>query len=108
MKGLTKYRVYEEKLNGGHTWGCFENDGYDEAEKLFDSLVSKGCEAVYLQELDLKFGWVTKTLKKHVTKAFDARKKAYWSWRAEEDESSSWRPGDASWNAPGMSVKDFI
>ena len=28
--------------------------------------------------------------------------------RREADRSSDWRPGDAPWNAPGMSVSDFI
>lgn len=26
----------------------------------------------------------------------------------EYDESDDWQPGDAPWNAPGMSVSDFI
>lgn len=26
----------------------------------------------------------------------------------DEDERDGWRPGDAPWNAPGMSVSDFI
>lgn len=26
----------------------------------------------------------------------------------EDDSNSEWRPGDAPWNAPGMSVSDFI
>lgn len=25
-----------------------------------------------------------------------------------DDETDDWRPGDAPWNAPGMSVSDFI
>ena len=25
-----------------------------------------------------------------------------------EDESRNWRPGDAPWKAPGMSISDFI
>ena len=27
---------------------------------------------------------------------------------AEDDYIDDWRPGDAPWNAPGMSVSDFI
>ena len=32
----------------------------------------------------------------------------YNDWDDVNDMDSDWRPGDAPWNAPGMSVSDFI
>ena len=29
-------------------------------------------------------------------------------WKAREEEEDDWRPGDAPWEAPGMSIHDFI
>lgn len=101
-----KYRVYVATINGGKTYGSYME--YNDAKEKFDELVSKGHDAVYLQELNPTFGWVDRDLETHVTDEFQARRNAYWKYRAEEDESVNWRAGDAPWNAPGMSIRDFI
>lgn len=103
-----KYRVYVERLNGGFCPGNYLPEEYDKAKAHFDELVASGIEAVLLQELSLKHGWVTNTLEKHYAEGFKERKEAYWERMREEDESRYWRPGSAPWNAPGMSVSDFF
>lgn len=99
-----KYRVYVETISDGSTY--YRCDDYAEAEAKFNEAVANGYGAVYLQEIDLEFGWVNKDVKIHETEFYKSQKKAYWKRR--EEEEGNWRAGDAPWNAPGMSVNDFI
>ena len=103
-----KYRVYVDKINIGSEYGRYTKDQYNKAKALFDELVSKGYDAVYLQELNDEFGWVDRDIESHVTDEFKARKSEYWRHKENEDEGANWIAGDEPWNAPGMSISDFI
>lgn len=99
-----KYRIYVDKIKDGDVCGLY-ND-YAEAEAKFNDVVASGYGAVYLQELNPEFGWVDRDIKVHETEFHKAQKKSYWKRR--EEEESDWRAGDAPWDAPGMSVRDFF
>lgn len=103
-----KYRVYVDNIRDGREYGKYLPDQYNEAKAKFDELISCGHDAIYLQELNPEFGWVERNIEEHITESFKERKASYWKYREEEDESTYWRAGDAPWNAPGMSIRDFI
>ena len=92
------YRVYEETITGGYAHGVFLPEEYDKAKSLFDDLVAKGHEAVHLQELNQEYGWLSKTLEKHVTEEFKARNKAYWEMQ-EKHSRTYWRQSDTCCSA---------
>ena len=98
-----KYRVYVSTIRDGFTY-C-RNNNLSEAETKFKEAISSGYGAVYLQEMNIKFGWVKREIKVYETDFYKSQKKAYWKRREEEE---NWRAGDAPWDAPGMSVRDFI
>lgn len=96
-----KYRVYVETSGGGGTsYGSFLPDQYSQAKSLFDDLVAYGYDAVYLQELSLKYGWVTRTLKKHITEAFKVKKEALWKKLESENKIKEWKSECAPWEIP--------
>lgn len=101
------WRVYlvSYKRYYGRSEELYNGNDYDKARAIYE---------VYKENnyVELQLGLVDERAM-CVTPQEDNLDEDYWDmyeayWKRREAEEDDWRPGDAPWNAPGMSISDFI
>lgn len=101
------WRVYivSDKGHYGNAGEVYDGADYNEAIRCYE-YYKANCY------VELQLGLVNE---RHmgVTTQEDNLDEDYWDmyesyWARKEAEEDYWKPGDAPWNAPGMSISDFI
>lgn len=104
---MRAYRVYLSPFDrSGRCAGNY--DTFEEAKAKFDMLVTKCGDTteILLQRMNLERGWVDETIETYHTAAYKDKLDAY--RKRLEEEEDDWHAGDAPWEAPGMSIRDFF
>lgn len=101
------WRVYvvSDKRYYGNAEEVYNGNDYDKARAIYESHKEDNY-------VELQLGLVNER-QMGVTAQEDNLDEDYWDmyesyWARREAEEDNWRPGDAPWDAPGMSISDFF